>query len=1053
MCRNLRWGCRFSAVLATLLLFGDIPTLARDVVSARSDGLTAQTDVDRAKHLVDAKGVPLLKIAGAGDQRHPAWVAIYALAYAGVETYDPKLTGLENAENFNSCITWLEQNLKQQPNGLWVWEYGFDNTYNDISIKAPWSSAFAQAIGIQAFLVAYNQTKNDKYLTLAKKAVQSLFTPLDKGGFLFQSDNDIWFEEIPTPIDNPSHILNGHMRVLLALKELADASGDALIASWLKRGTDTLYHWLPRYDTGYWLRYDLNPRKRDLLFRFANPYGFANHPLAVDKIVLRDPISKQEVVLDVGAQGDAEGANRIAGTHWGQLEQLAGKSVRRLIPTALENKPDEMAAPHSYFYLTLPGEWKNDLRDQWFEMAIDYYDDAAANITVQQRAISPGPTFRDMRDGDLHLMGTGQWREWIVPIRPTDLGYWVGSAYADKHSRYLAKISEFDQRFLDWARVALGYQNAVLDKFDERGQVSPKPIALPKQTPVQPIFDLDQNGVLRQFNSATSKIGQYHIYMIADQLLTAGNAIPDLATIHFKREQLQREPALDWLTSHENYIEINGAAVYQFHFDNAYNDVLTKSPWSSAFGQTYVLKALVHAAKNGFSKHPGLTSSIAKAAQAFMVPVAKGGITTTDRANEIWYEEVPNATHVLNAHLVSIPELSHAGGFLKENSIEELVDNGVQSLRQKLNLFDTGYWLRYDQNPKKELLFQIDWLDGGSSPSPLIDEVLLQNPQTGHYVRLDIGSLGDFDGGTRISGSEWQATETVDGKTVRRFTNGYLLRSQSVPGGTRHNVYLALQLPDKDFPDVFDVPEHRLIIRYKDLAKGRLAIKSQAIHQGNQLTFVPLRGGVWPTAGDQRWKNISFTVRPQDFGWYKGPDYQAYEIKQIQRIADQTGDWFFNQYAVRQGYFLEMQKSGQSAIIEPIHMTARPPVRLVLRAESPTYPGFGFANALDGNPNNDYVAGLEDEAEAVAEFGLEPAISPTELRLTWESPANFARNVKVYGIPIIGGDEVLIGEVQGTENPISVISLNSKTEMQGIRIRFSQFSGQSRLLLRLLSIK
>jgi hypothetical protein len=379
MKRNLRWGLSFAVVLVTLtLLFIGNPALVQYLLPA----VPVQTDVDRAMHLVDDKGVPILQIAGIGDQRHPAWVAIYALAYAGVEVYDTKLTGLEDTEKFNACITWLEQNLKQQPNGLKVWLYGFDITYNDISIKAPWSNAFAQAMGIQAFLVAYKKTGSDKYLALATQASRSLFTPLDEGGFLFKAGNDIWFEEIPRPVDNPGHILNGHMRVLLALRELSDATGDPVTANWLKRGTDTLYRWLPRYDTGYWLRYDLNPQKRDLLFRFANPYGFPSHPLAIDKISLRDPVTDKEVVLDVGAQGDADGVNHIAGTHWGQIESLAGKTVRRLVPAALEGKPDEMGAPHSYFYLALPGVWKDNLRDQWFEMCIEYYDDAPGNVSV-----------------------------------------------------------------------------------------------------------------------------------------------------------------------------------------------------------------------------------------------------------------------------------------------------------------------------------------------------------------------------------------------------------------------------------------------------------------------------------------------------------------------------------------------------------------------------------------------------------------------------------------------------------------------------------------------
>lgn len=1046
MNREIRWGTRFATTVALVLLLGGNLAHARDT----NPVFPVQTDVDRAEHLVDSKGVPLLKIAGIGEKHNPAGVAIYALAYAGAEVYDPKLANLRNPEKFDACIAWLEQNLKKQPNGPWLWEYGFDSTYNDISIKAPWSSAFAQATGIQAFVAAYKRTGNDKYLKLANKAAQSLFMPLDKGGFLFQTGNDIWFEEIPQPIDNPSHILNGHMRVLLALKELADVSGDTTIAGWLKRGTDTLYRWLPRYDTGYWLRYDLNPRKNDLLFRFANPYGFANHPLAVDKITLRDPISKQEVVLDVGKQGDAEGANRIAGIHWGQIETLAGKTVRRLTPATLENKPDEMAAPHSYFYLALPGEWKDNLRDQWYEMTIDYYDDAAANITVQQRAVSPGATFRDMRDGDLHLAGAGQWRKWIVPVRPTDLGYWVGLSYADKHTRYLKKIAEDDVRFQAWARVANGYQRAVSIKADRGEQVIPSPLTLPKQTPVQPIFDLDPNGVVRQFSSATSKNGQYHLFMIADQLLTGGDAIPVNATTHFKREQLRREPALNWLTNRKNYKNIDGASVYQFFFDNVYNDVSTKAPWSSAFGQIYVLKALVDASRNGFSNTPSLTDSITKAANAFTVPIANGGISFNDRSGRVWYEEVPNATHVLNAHLVSVPELANTASFLREPAIQALADRGIQSLRDKLHLFDTGYWLRYDQNPKKELLLQFDWLSGQSAP--LIDEILLQNPQTGRYVRLDVGMQGDAEGAVLISGTEWQAANAVDGKTVRTFNNGYSLHSRPVSGGTRHNTYIVLRLPDEGADD-FDVPEHFLIIRYKDVAKGQFNIKVQAIHQGNQVTFVPLRGGIWETKGDQQWKESAFTIRPKDLGWYKGPDYQTYEVTQLQRIAQLTGDWFFSQYASRQSYFLEQQKAGRSAIIEPVLMSTKPAPKLAVMKETATYPRHGFVNALDGDPNNNYVAGIEGEKESAVEISLDSAAFPTELRIVWESPQNFAKSVKVYAISDKPENQILIGDSQSTNLPVTRIPLRVNTTIRNIRVSFSQFSGQPRLLLRQLEIK
>jgi transglutaminase-like putative cysteine protease len=922
--------------LLAVLLFGvaggyGVYHQTHDRLSTSASG---QTDVDRAEHRIDRDGLPYLEIVGIGKQYHPAWVAIYALAYAGIETYDPRLANLKNAEKFSANVDWLERNLNQQANGLWVWEYGFDSTYNDVSIKAPWSSAFAQATGIQAFLAAYREKGDKKYLELASKAALALYSPLSDGGFLFESGNDIWFEEIPSPAENPSHILNGHMRVLLALKELAVATGESQVQHWLKRGTDTLYRWLPLFDSGYWLRYDLNPRKTDLLFRFANPYGLPNHPLAVDKITLRDPISKREVSVDVGGQSDAEGANRFAGTHWGPIEQLAGRTVRRLVPSELENKPDEMGAPHTYFYLSLPNEWKDNLRDQWYELIVDYYDDGAADITVQQRAISPGQTFRDLRDGDLYLDGAGQWRRWIVPLRSTDLGYWVGRSYAEKHAEYLEKIARWDERFEPWAGMARGYA-ALAEKDVGTGRaITSYPAPLPQQTPPPEIFDRDKNGVIRQG-------GIYHPFIIADQALTLGQAIPANAVTRFSRTDLRRKPALDWLLDSKNYLTKGEAAIYTFPIDNAYNDVFSKAPWQSSFIQAYALKALRDAGENDYySPLSRVNTGLFRATRAFEMFISDGGITTNDRKGLVWYEEVPNATHVLNAHLASIVELAHASRYLKSTDIQLLSESGIRALREHLHRFDSGYWLRYDLNPRKELLFQIDWLSG--EKAPLIDAVLLENPQTGNFVRLDVGSVGDTVGSAHIHGAEWLGQQEADGKTGRSFGNGYSLRTEASldAGGTRHNAYLVMNLPDGEFGDYFDVPAHRLVIRYKDVSQGEMAVKIRAIDSGNQLAFAPLRAGVWPMKGDGQWKEAVFVVRPQDIGWFKGAEYQSYEVEQIRNIANLTNDWFFYQYAERHRHFLDKQLKGIP--------NSTPGVSKFEAASRPTAGGRGPVEDLDG---------------------------------------------------------------------------------------------------------
>jgi len=279
------------------------------------------------------------------------------------------------------------------------------------------------------------------------------------------------------------------------------------------------------------------------------------------------------------------------------------------------------------------------------------------------------------------------------------------------------------------------------------------------------------------------------------------------------------------------------------------------------------------------------------------------------------------------------------------------------------------------------------------------------------------------------------------------------MRKGAMQGGSRHNVFFVGRLPSVEFPDAFDVPAHQLVVRYKDVAAGRFVMKIQAIHEGNSLQFVPLRGGVLAMRGDQQWKEAIFTVRPQDLGWYKGSDYQVYEVEQLRRIADISGDWFFRQYADRHDYFLQEQRAGRRSIVEPESKSVQAPPKLTVQRATPTYPNHGFDNALDNDANDDYVAGVENEAEAYVELKLAPATSPEELRVTWESANNFARVVKVYARSGTDGKEVLIGDARVTSGRQARIRLKSSMAVDTVRVVFSEFAGQSRLLLRLLEIR
>lgn len=438
------------------------------------DEIKFQTDVDRAKFLTDKDGISYMRVEGVGDVYNPSGVAVFTASYNGEDFYYGVLRKRDE-KVFRSGLKWLEKNLIPLWNGKKVWLYKFDNTYNDVFIKAPWYSSFAQATGIEAFLSAYRTYNDRKYLNLAKEAAEVLFVKLKDGGLLFERGGDIWFEEIPAPQENPPHILNAQLRTLIALDKLYGATGEKRYKDYFDRGFGTLKRWLPLYDTGYWLRYDLNPKKMEILLRFNNPYRFKLHPLAIDKISIVDPSTGVKKELDAGNDTDFEdGFIKLSGIGWQQKTTDGDITLRKLKsdkPAAFKEEFDDqgLTPPHTYVIFKLPSKWDDNLRVRPLYLDVIYKDEARANINVQVRAISDGVKFADIPGGELFLTGSGGYRTWRIPIYPNLLGYYVGLSYAEKHYRYLEYLcgKTKDEMICRWKGVAYGYVNQKQFKLDK----------------------------------------------------------------------------------------------------------------------------------------------------------------------------------------------------------------------------------------------------------------------------------------------------------------------------------------------------------------------------------------------------------------------------------------------------------------------------------------------------------------------------------------------------------------------------------------------------------
>ena len=111
----------------------------------------------------------------------------------------------------------------------------------------PWYSAMAEGVAAQAALGVWDRSGDDEFLGSALRFGNSALAdaiPVPGG---------IWF---PLYVSQPNYrVLNGHLQTVLAMGDLADATGDDGFAAAFDQGVAATRTVLPSYDTGGWGRY------------------------------------------------------------------------------------------------------------------------------------------------------------------------------------------------------------------------------------------------------------------------------------------------------------------------------------------------------------------------------------------------------------------------------------------------------------------------------------------------------------------------------------------------------------------------------------------------------------------------------------------------------------------------------------------------------------------------------------------------------------------------------------------------------------------------------
>ena len=171
--------------------------------------------------------------------------------------HDYKATGnIESKQKFLNTADWFLAHATDKGNYT-LWEYGFDWPYYN-GFDAPYSSALAQARGIDVLIKAYDETGQQAYLQEAKKAFGAFMVEYEGGGVASnESEDSVFLQILAKPGAPKTFVLNSHTKSLLLIKEYYEYTNDYRAMIVFGKGMNWLVHNIERYDTGKWSYYDL----------------------------------------------------------------------------------------------------------------------------------------------------------------------------------------------------------------------------------------------------------------------------------------------------------------------------------------------------------------------------------------------------------------------------------------------------------------------------------------------------------------------------------------------------------------------------------------------------------------------------------------------------------------------------------------------------------------------------------------------------------------------------------------------------------------------------
>lgn len=151
----------------------------------------------------------------------------------------------------------------------------------------------------------------------------------------------------------------------------------------------------------------------------------------------------------------------------------------------------------------------------------------------------------------------------------------------------------------------------------------------------------------------------------------------------------------DWLL--ENAEPYRNSVVWRIPFD--YPGFHQQAPWSSGLTNAWGALALLYASSLSQEKKDAYISTSIKAINYLFIPLENGGCLSNWEDGSIWFEEYPSLEHtsrVLNGFIFILDVLDKFYEYLGIVEHLDYLDKGLDSLYNKIHLYDRDYGSVYD---------------------------------------------------------------------------------------------------------------------------------------------------------------------------------------------------------------------------------------------------------------------------------------------------------------------------------------------------------------------